>query len=323
MKPEESKSNAVRAKKSKLEKICELESTLKVLKEENRRLRKDLHMQQSGPGASSARVKEEENNDNVVNYKEMDVEKMKDALKALKSVTVNQERSLQTLRAKAHQRRKELKDKDTMIAVLQKQVLSLTKTQKAMEGSTSDDPSGGSEILRAKLVELQRSCLDEETKNIKLTEKLEETEAQVKKLLKQLKAATANSSAGGPSDLLRPYDQSRRSFRSTTDVSVSTTQEFDLSRMKKDLAGKSNAINELEMELEMVKEELHELKKKKGVPTSASLGKASSTDGFDSDPFSFPDFQSDGFGAFSHGDPFATFEEGDGSYSEEEEDDFW
>lgn len=279
----------VRAKKSKLEKICELESSLKVLKEENRRLRKDLHTLKAGASESPRRQIE----NNVMNYKEMDIDKMKDALKALKSVTVNQERSLQSLRAKANQRRKELKEKDHMIATLQKQVKGLCKVQKTLEGG--DGENG----IKAKVGEMQRALFEEETKNMKLSEKLEETEAQVKQLLKQLKSGAGSG------------DNSGRSSRST-DVSVSTTQEFDFTRMKKEVANKSNKINMLEMELEMVKDELHELKKK-------SQGKNEFA-------AEFPEFD-DGFGAFTTGsgnafssDPFA---DDDGSYSEEEEEDFW
>lgn len=270
----------MKPKKTKLEKIAELESALKLAKEENRGLKKELHVLKgvTDPTSRSQRTTGAGLSDM------METTKMKDALKALKKVTINQEMSLQSLRAKASQRRKELQEKDVIIIKLQKEVTSMRKALKTIEG-------GGN------IRELQRAHFEAESKCMLLEDKLAESDLQLNALKKQLEI-------NGSGSLRRtPSNHSLKSIESVT-----TVTEMDLSRMKKELATKGSRIIELENELEQIKDEMHEMKEKKMM-----------TEAFGNDSFSI--FANDPFHSVhetSRGKP------GDDFYSDsEEEQDFW
>lgn len=276
-------SKSVRPRKTKQEKIFELEARLKLAAEENSGLKKDIQKLRDGHGSSRSK-----------NVDVGDVDKMKDTLKAMKRVTVNQEMSLKTLRDKAQHRRKELKDKDAIIYSLQRQVRSL---KKAMNGTGND--------LEEKLNEMQKACFEEESRSVELEELLGKSEQEVKRLQKQ---QDAGGSRVGLKRIL-----SNGSLKSTE--SNSTAAEFDVARLKKELANKTNKIVKLEMQLEALNDELHDFQQ------NEAAGK------FPSDPFTnkvededFADFNAE-FNASC-----AAFDLGDYSDdedSEEDGDNFW
>jgi DNA repair exonuclease SbcCD ATPase subunit len=279
-------SRSVRPRKTKQEKIFELEARLKMAVEENSILKKNNQKLRDGkPGSSRSS-----------NVDIGDADKLKDALKAMKRVTVNQEMSLKTLRDKAQHRRKELKDKDSIIYTLQRQVRSL---KKAINGTGND--------LEAKLNEMQKTCFEEESRSIELEEQLEKSEQEVRRLQKQ---QGAGGSRGGLKRIL-----SNGSLKSTE--SNSTAAEFDVARLKKELANKTSKIVQLEMQLEALNDDLHDFQQ------SEAAGK----DPFPSDPFAaeveddgFADFNTD-FNASSAA--FSLGDYSDDEDSEEDEDNFW
>jgi chromosome segregation ATPase len=279
-------SRSVRPRKTKQERIFELEARLKVAAEENSGLKKDIQKLRDGHGSSRSK-----------NIDTGDADKMKDTVKAMKRVTVNQEMSLKTLRDKAQHRRKELKDKDSMIYSLQRQVRSL---KKAIHGTGND--------LEQKLNEMQKTCFEEETRSIELEEQLGKSEQEVRRLKKQQGAG--GSRGGGLKRIL-----SNGSLKSTE--SNSTAAEFDVARLKKELANKTNKIVQLEMQLEALNDEMHDFQQ------SGAAGK----DHFPSDPFATKE-EDDGFADFNadFNASCAAFDLGDSSSdedSEEEGDNFW
>jgi chromosome segregation ATPase len=281
-------SKSLRPKKTKQEKIFELEARLKVAAEENSGLQKDIKKLRDGQHGSS-------------NVDVGDAHRMKDALKALKRVTVNQEMGLKTLRDKAQLRRQELKDKDSKIYSLQRQVRSL---KKAMNGSGNG--------LEEKLDEMQRACFEEESRSVELEELLGKSELEVRRLQKQ---QDAKGLRGGLKRVL-----SNGSLKSTE--SASTAAEFDVARLKKQLANKTNKIVQLEMQMEALNDEVHDFQQ----------NEAAEKNPFGSDPFANKiedsEAEDNSFGA-SFGDfnaSCASFALGETLYSDDEEEDddtFW
>ena len=230
-------SSTGKPKKSKLEKIYELQSTNKGLKEENRSLRKELQALKSSGHASSM----EDHSVCSTNNEE----KLMEAMKALKRVTVKQEMSLNTIRSKAEQRRKQVESRDETIRSLQQEINNLKRAQEARKEADSDSDLGA---LRIKVEDLQLRCAEQESRNNTLTIQLEASEEKSKSLHKQLESVRG----------LMNRVPSGRSMKSQD----TSTSEFDLARMKKDLASKIEKIVLLEFDLEMCMDELHELKQK-------------------------------------------------------------
>jgi cell division septum initiation protein DivIVA len=229
-------------KKSKLDKIYEMQAANKELKEENRSLRKQLEAQKHGQsprsttsggkhvGTSRGGGSSQWGNDN-------DDEKLLQAMKTLKRVTVNQEKTLSSYRKKAEQRRQEIEERDKTIGSLKNEVAKLERSRKTSKDTNNDDSL---DPLRAKVEDLQVMCSDYEARNMELEE-------QAKRLQTQLDSARS---------LLHGGVGSTRSMRSG-DTSLS---EADVARLKKDLAKKIERIVLLEFDLEMCKDELHELR---------------------------------------------------------------
>jgi hypothetical protein len=229
-----------RVKKSKLEKIYELQATNKGLKEENRNLRKELQTQRSGETSGSCREDQSLCSSN-------NEEKLMEAMKALKRVTIKQEMSLNTIRSKAEQRRKQVTLRDETISKQQNEIDNLRQAQAARKEADSDGDLGN---LRANVEHLELRCAEQENSNTMLNLQLEASEEKARHLYKQLESARG----------LMKRHPSGRSLKSH-DTSVSAS-EFDLLRMKKELATKIEKIVLLEFDLEMCMDEVHELKQK-------------------------------------------------------------
>lgn len=228
-------SSGGKKKKSKLEKIYELQASNRGLKEENKNLRKQL---KRGDGASV---------DDRSMMSSHNEEKLLEAMKALKRVTVKQEMSLNTIRSKAEKRRHQIAERDDHIKSLQQEIRSLRQAQKARK-----DVDGSSDLndLRSKVEDLEMRTSEQESQNKTLTLQLEASEDKARNLQKQLHSARG----------LMERAPSSRSLRSA-DTSAS---EFDLARMRKELASKIEQIVLLEFDLEMCKDELHELRQRQG-----------------------------------------------------------
>lgn len=228
-------------KKSKLEKIYELQASVKGLKEENRTLRKQIQsFKDKDPG--SAAMLDERSMGSSNNE-----EKLLEAMKALKRVTVKQEMSLNTIRSKAEKRRLQMAQKDEQVKELQQELKSMKQAQRARKEADSNTDLSA---LRTKVEDLELRCSEQENKNKMLTLQLETSEETTKNLQKQLQSARG----------LMDRPASNRSLKSA-DTSAS---EFDLARMRKELAAKIERIVLLEFDLEMCRDELHELKQRNG-----------------------------------------------------------
>mmetsp|Transcript_17645 Transcript_17645/g.29215 ORF Transcript_17645/g.29215 Transcript_17645/m.29215 type:complete len:264 (+) Transcript_17645:246-1037(+) len=222
-------------KKSKLEKIYELQATNKGLKEENRNLRKELQTVKAGDRVFDDRSICSANNE----------EKLMEAMKALKRVTVKQEMSLNTIRSKAEQRRKQVAVRDDEIGSLQQEIQTLQQAQKARKAADSDGDLGN---LRAQVEDLQFRCSEQENRNKMLNLQLGASEDKARSLDKQLESARGLMNRAPSSRSLKSNDTS--------------SSEFDLMRMRKELASKIETIVLLEFDLEMCKDDLHELQQK-------------------------------------------------------------
>lgn len=229
-------------KKSKLDKIYEMQVANKELKEENRSLRRQLEAQKQGQSPRSGTLGGKHISTSTGGGSSQwcnsnDDEKLLQAMKTLKKVTVNQEKTLSSYRKKAEKRRQEIEDRDKTIDSLKNEVAKLERSRKTSNDTNNDDSV---DALRAKVEDLQVTCSDYEARN-------NELEEQAKRLQKQLDSARS---------LLHGGAGSIRSMKSG-DTSLS---EADVARLKKDLAKKIERIVLLEFDLEMCKDELHELR---------------------------------------------------------------
>uniref|UniRef100_A0A7R9WTC6 Uncharacterized protein n=1 Tax=Craspedostauros australis TaxID=1486917 RepID=A0A7R9WTC6_9STRA len=230
-------------RKTKLEKIYELETALKLSKEENRRLKKDLSKQKaksgdaSDGGSSSIR-------DLGLSDANDGNEKLKEAVRALKRVAVKQEMSLKTLRTKAHQRRKEIEQRDNILSLLKEEVKSLKKAYEKFTAPGNDDVS----MLRARVAELELKLATEDSKNEAQNKKLAESNQNITSLKDQL-----HKMRGKPQRV--PSSKSLKSTESGASVE-------DVMKLKRDLATKMEKIAALEYDLDEARDEIHELKQK-------------------------------------------------------------
>jgi chromosome segregation ATPase len=238
-------------KKTKLEKICELESNLKLLKEENRRYRKEVaHLKEQQHNEEASQVSEFSDFPSVASAGGgKNEEKLKDALRALKRVTVKQELSLTTLRSKAKQRRNELEQKDSVIEKMREEIKSLKKAHDRLRGTETDDVG----VLRKRLADLELKLAKEDTKNEEQNKRLLETSENVSTLRSQLDGVRGRV----------PRMASSKSLRSTESSHASRSSVEDVNRLKRELASKMEKIANLEYDLESAREEIVEMKQQK------------------------------------------------------------
>lgn len=263
--------NGEEKKKSKLDRIFELQADRKRLKEENKSLRKQLDAHQQGTASPNRKRA----------AKSSEEEKLLAAMNALKRVTVKQEQNLCTLRSKAEERRQELAEKDLKIDALKKEVSKLKRSLKAKHKTAPSSSTISDDIdsdLRTKMEELQLNSTEQANRNKELTEQLKESEERVKSLQKQLDSARG----------LIKGSPSATSILSSGDMSMS---EMDVAKLRKDLANKIERIVLLEFDLEMCKDALHELRMTRS-SSAASYPEAQNYEAADDDG-SFYDSYSD------------------------------
>jgi len=233
MPPKVSEQNG-KQKKSKLEKIFELEADLKFAKEQNIRLRKALSTKQGGDGDA---VEENDPNESA------QMKRIKEAFHALRNVTVSQEKNLHMLRNKAAETKKELHKKEALIASLENKVKSLRKTQDTLTKSKSTD------ALTRELDVLQQALFDEQAKSAELRLTLDEKDKAIESL------------------------QARLDSRAAATPKCPKTGNAETNHLERELRKKSREVEKLKEELIAMAQELHELKHKRlsAVSTASSF----------------------------------------------------
>ncbi|KAL3932860.1 MAG: hypothetical protein SGARI_003850 [Bacillariaceae sp.] len=244
-------------KLTKMEKIAELQGKLRLLQEENRRLKEistsnhgglDWGFDGSKPSSPSKATS--------------DVEKLKEALKALKRVTVKQEMTLSNLRQRAKQRRKDIEQRDKIIAELR-------DANKAfqMQAGGDDDMSK----MKARLADLELQLAKEQTSKEEQKRKLKESQEGINSL--QSKLATIKGGGRGVN-----RHSSNASLTSAASFMSDGTSGEDLIRLKKELAKKAEKIANLQYDLENAKEEIQDLKQKDNMNNSFPLTTSAQSD---------------------------------------------
>lgn len=229
---------------------------LKLVQDENRRLREEVEANKASEGLGNG-----SSHHKSVSTKERD--KLKEALRTLKRVTVKQEVSLATLRQKSKQRRHEIELKDKVIKKMELDNQAYRKAHERMkaENDDKDDVSA----LKSKLADLQLRLANEETSKAEQTEKLREREAGISSLQAMLATAKGRGVARTHSS-----DSGQMSM-----MSDSTAGE-DTAKLKKELAKRSEKITNLQHELDIYKDEIHDLKQRQqftnAFPTTPAPG---------------------------------------------------
>lgn len=259
---------------SKDDKICQLKSELKISKEENVRLQKEidrLKKARNSDGSSRSNNREKSTSASAststptsATPNEEQRKKFREAMRALKKVTMNQEMVIRSMRKKAEQRRKELKQRDARIAALEQEIKSFETTKKVINKSNGDND------LRDKLQELQLNYDEAIRRKNDLEEMLDEKEIQMEAVQKQRNSLlTPLHKQKNPGDN-NNFDTA--SVGSGSLQSVSTAGDFEIARLKTDLAKKSDKIVKLESDLEMVRDELYELQRKSKSTNAFGVG---------------------------------------------------
>jgi DNA repair exonuclease SbcCD ATPase subunit len=276
---------------TKDQKICQLKSQLKVSKAENARLRKEIERLKQGAGSSKEGTPAKGVPKDQAKTVEEQQKKFREAMRAVKKVTVSQEMCIKTLRTKATQRRQEIKERDNRIKSLEKKLASL-------EDTTNRENEGNGVQQTERMKDLQRAYDDLLQKKDELEELLDEKETHLEALQKQRNKLLTPSSHKGTNR----ETSDGESVGSGSLQSVSTAGDFDVARLKTELAKKSEKILALQMDLEMVKDELYEMKQQKGT--------------FSGDPFG-----STGSNPFSRQKSFPTGEQSGDDWTEADETD--
>lgn len=248
---------------TKDEKIFQLKSSLKISKEENNRLKKEIERLRS---ALNRQKHHDGDTGSVSNHSRgapIDQKKFREAMRALKQVTVTQEKSIKALKIKSQQRRQEIKERDARIAKLEQTVKSLENAKELIKNAKHH--KGGDLDLEQRFKKLMVLYDEERQKNFDLEEMLDLRESQMDTVQKQRNSLLA------PTLKRNVSDRHKSSDNSVSSGSVSTNADFDVVRLKTELAKKSEKINKLEMDLEIMRDELHE-SKRRSQGSAASLG---------------------------------------------------
>jgi chromosome segregation ATPase len=261
-------------KKTKLEKIAELEGKLKVVLEENRRLKGTTTTRESSRMLSSTLAEDTRNTDwftvddgpSSVGSNQSgggDVEKLKEALRALKRVTVKQEMTLSTLRQKSKQRRNEIEQKDKLIKDLMAENKAFRIAHERMTSTGGDDISE----LRGHIADLQLQLAKAQSTKETQSRMLKESEEGINSLQTQL-------------SILRGRGIDRKTSFSSQSIVSDTSSGEDIIRLKRELAKKTEKIVNLQHDLEVAKDEIHDMKQRYQFSASFPLTPVPGTDDF-------------------------------------------
>jgi chromosome segregation ATPase len=253
---------------TKLEKIAQLESKIKILKEENQRLKESKTPDGFSPIGAWGGDGDKKSVTLSPSKQNGDVEKLKEALKALKRVTVKQEMTLTNLRQKAKQRRQELDHKDKIIKELQAENKSFRIAHEKIRDSEGDDVL----VLKGKIADLQLKLAREQTSKEEQNRQLKQSQEGISSL--QLKLATIQGGRGVS------RNSSSASIGSSASFLSDGTSGEDLIRLKQELARKAEKIANLQHDLELAKDEIHDLKQRSDFKVSFPLTPAPGSDDF-------------------------------------------
>jgi uncharacterized coiled-coil protein SlyX len=259
-------SSGDKTKKTKLEKIAELQGNLKVVKEENRRLKKEIHqLKVASRGSYSASNFSAEDASFASDYTDgtghmsmgggLGNEKLREALRALKRVTVKQELSLQSLRSKARQRRGEIEQRDVKIKELKDEVNALKQAHENLRAL--DKKKGDEGAVRARLADLELKLARAGSTTTEQSKILEQNKESITTLRDQLEKVKKRP----------PQREPSMGSLKSTESSISAAE--DINRLKRELAKKLEKIVNLEYDLEAAQDEIHELKQKKNFGESS------------------------------------------------------
>lgn len=223
---------------TKTEKIAELQGKMKLLTAENERLR-------SGPNGNLSLGLDRDSTHNSTSISQEERAKLKEALRALKRVTVKQEVSLASLREKSKQRRYEIVQKNQIIKEMEQENKALLKAHQNMKKNDNDDVSA----LRSQLVDLELKLAKEENCKAEQSKKLKESEAGISSLQSMLVGRGLRRDGSCNSNAL-------------CSVMSDSTSGEDVAKLKKELAKKVEKITNLQYELELYKDEIHDLKER-------------------------------------------------------------
>lgn len=215
------------------------------VQEENRRLQREIAAMHGNRMEDSSVVSSATMSTTTTTKGKYD-DKLKEAMKALKRVTISQEQCINQMQQKAQERRKEIKMKDAKIQALQRENASLKTVQNQLRESSGSDEGS----LQSKLADMQVKFGEMENQSAEMGQKLRETEEECSRLQREVVRGRMQRSA------------SSRSIKSVETGSSMQSEMESAAKLKKELAQKIEKIVLLEMDLEMVKDELHELKQK-------------------------------------------------------------
>lgn len=256
-----------KTKKTKLEKICELQGSLKIAKEENRRLKKEIQTLKASRGALTEDVSlSSDFTDGTGPSVGGGNEKLREALRALKRVTVKQEVSLSSLRSKARERRQEIEHKNAKIMELKGELNMLKEVHEKMLSLETGEVG----VLKSKIADLELQLARAGSKNSEQTKKLEESKESMTTLRGQL-------------EKIRTRPQRQPSSRSVRSNESSLSAAEDVNRLKRELARKLETIVNLEHSLQLAEDEIHDLKQKRNLHESFPATPAPGVEDFFSD----------------------------------------
>jgi len=243
---ENSSDHSPKRRITKTEKIAELQGKLKILVDENRQLTEDAENNKSSEGLGNG-----SSHHKSVSTKERD--KLREALRTLKRVIVKQEVSLATLRQKSKERRLEIEYKDKIIKKLELENASFRKAHERMKNE--DDNEDDIAVLRSKFADLQLRLANEENSKAEQCEKLKEREAGIS----SLQAMLADAKGRGLN-----RSNSSDSYGQISMMSESTAGNVgdEVAKLKKQLAQRSEKITNLQYDLDICKDEIHDLKQR-------------------------------------------------------------
>ena len=296
--------NDTKKKKTKLEKIGELETEMKLLKDENKKLKKQVHYLKKSssssnhPSSPKPSLLEElesittgggtadgQNSSVAAGGESSSVaggsmtggstvdDKLKDALRALKRVTMKQELELKKLRQKSKQRRHEIETKDRIMDKLQNEIQSLKDAFEKIRNATSDQD------LKLRLVDLELQLAKEKATKEHQSKELSRSQHDVQTLQGQL-AKVKNSNLLGAKMMKQQSSPSSKSFQSNdnSNNNNNTSNNDDLgsmasstiaedgayiAKLRKELSKRIETIANLEFELETARDEIHDMKRNK------------------------------------------------------------
>lgn len=265
-------------KKTKLEKIAELQSEIKLLKEENRRLSKEKRSSDANTTGSRKGPTTKDDDEYI---------KMKEAISALRQVSITQEKVIQSMRKKAQRRRKEAQRKDEVILRLKQEIKSI--------GLIADSKEPGNQ-LKNKLIESQKNCFDLEGRNDELLTEIDDLKSE----LSRYEGSHAHRM------IPKRIGSSHSTISMVSMDSSSTHQSADVLKLKKQLADKSNELTKLYMKIESMKESMYEMKQQEA-----------------RDVFSNTSHGNDKFSSDKSFDPFADMSDSSFEQNLSDEDEFY